>query len=179
MHTEKKLSSELKFKGNILTVYSDKVELENGRQSSRDVVRHKGAVCIAPVTDDGDLIFVRQYRYPVGRELLELPAGKLDSEGEPPLECAHRELEEETGFKAKNMTYLGSFLPSPGYCDEKIELYVATGLYSGTQNPDEDEFLDIVRIPIQKAEELVCDNSIDDGKTQLLILKTIKYLEKK
>ena len=178
MHTEKMLSSELKFKGNIITAYQDTVELENGKEATRDVVRHKGAVCVAPVTDKGEFLFVKQFRYPIGRELLELPAGKLDSIDEIPLECCQRELEEETGMRAKEIIYLGDYIASPGFCDEKISLYLARGLYSGIANPDDDEFLDVIPIPVEKAVEMVMDNSICDGKTQALILKAVKYMEK-
>lgn len=177
MHTEKQLSSELKYKGHIINVYSDTVELENKKSAHRDVVRHKGAVCVAPLTDKGEFLFVKQFRYPVGRELLELPAGKLDSLEEDPLDCAHRELEEETGMKAKEMIHLGTFVASPGFCDEKIEMYLARGLYSGVANPDDDEFLDVLPIPVNEALDMVMENKIDDGKTQLLILKALKYME--
>ena len=177
MHTEKQISSELKYKGHIINVYSDTVELENGKSAHRDVVRHKGAVCVAPLTDKGEFLFVKQFRYPVGRELLELPAGKLDSIAENPLDCAHRELEEETGMKAHEMIHLGTFVASPGFCDEKIEMYLARGLYSGVANPDDDEFLDVLPIPVNEALDMVMENKIDDGKTQLLILKALKYME--
>ena len=176
MHTEKTLSSELKYDGHIIKVYSDTVELENGKSAHRDVVRHKGAVCVAPLTDKGEFLFVRQYRYPIASELLELPAGKLDSAEENPLDCAHRELEEETGMRAGEMIHLGTYTASPGFCDEKIEMYLARGLYSGVANPDEDEFLDVIKIPVEKALQMVMDNKITDGKTQLLILKAHKYL---
>lgn len=179
MHTEKMLSSELKFKGNIITAYQDTVELENGKEATRDVVRHKGAVCVAPLTDNGEFLFVRQFRYPISRELLELPAGKLDGVDEIPLECCRRELEEETGMCAKEIIYLGDYIASPGFCDEKISLYLAYGLYSGVANPDEDEFLDVISIPTGKAVEMVMDNTICDGKTQLLILKAMEYIKNK
>ena len=178
MHTEKQISSDLKYNGHIINVYSDTVELENGKSAHRDVVRHKGAVCVAPLTDNGELLFVRQYRYPVSRELLELPAGKLDSLEEDPLDCAHRELEEETGMKAHEMISLGTYIASPGFCDEKIEMYLARGLYSGVADPDEDEFLDVLTIPLKDALDMVMDNKLCDGKTQLLVLKVLKYLEK-
>ncbi len=177
MHTEKQISSELKYKGHIINVFSDTVELENGKSAHRDVVRHKGAVCVAPLTDKGEFLFVRQYRYPVSRELLELPAGKLDSVSENPLDCAHRELEEETGMRAKEMIHLGTYVASPGFCDEKIEMYLARGLYSGVANPDEDEFLDVLSIPVKDAIDMVMENKIVDGKTQLLILKAAKFID--
>ena len=177
MHTEKKLSSELKYGGHIINVYSDTVELENGASAHRDVVRHKGAICVAPLNDKGELLFVRQFRYPIGRELLELPAGKRDSLDEDPLDCCHRELEEETGMRSEDIVHLGSYVASPGFCDEVIETYLARGLKNGVAHPDEDEFLDVVAIPLERAVEMVMNGEITDGKTQLLILKVAKYLE--
>lgn len=178
MHIEKKIDSKLEHKGNILTFYTDTVELENGKTATRDVIRHKGAVCIAPLTENGEFIFVKQYRYPIARELLELPAGKRESYDEDPLDCAHRELEEETGMKAREMTHLGVYLPAAAYCDEKIDLYLAQGLFYGTANPDDDEFLDIINIPIEQAVEMIMSGEIDDGKTQTLVLKAVNYLKK-
>lgn len=177
MHTEKMLSSELKFKGNIINAYTDTVELENGKCATRDVVRHKGAVCVAPITHDGQFVFVRQFRYPILCELLELPAGKYDSADEDPVDCCHRELEEETGMKARTLVDLGSFLPSPGFCDEKIRLFLAENLYNGQANPDDDEFLDVILIPIDKAVEMVMSGEITDGKTQALVLKAANYIK--
>jgi len=178
MHIEKKISSKLEHKGNILTFYTDTVELENGKNATRDVIRHKGAVCIAPLTDNGELLFVSQYRYPIARELLELPAGKRDSYDEDPLDCAHRELEEETGMKAGEMIHLGAYLPAAAYCDEKIDLYLARGLYQGKANPDDDEFIDVIKFPIERAVDMIMSGEIDDGKTQTLVLKVVNYLKK-
>ena len=178
MHKEEKLSSSCVYSGHIINVYSDTVTLENGAAAPRDVVRHKGAVAVAPVTDDGELIFVRQFRYPVSRELLELPAGKRDSENEEPLSCCVRELEEETGYRAERITHVGGFIASPGFCDERIELFVAEGLTKGCSHPDEDEFLDVVTIPVERAVEMVMSGEIEDGKTQALILKTALFLKK-
>lgn len=171
MHTEKKIKSELKYDGNVIKVYLDTVELENGKTATRDVVRHKGASCIAPLTDDGELIFVRQFRYPLGKEMLELPAGKLDSIDEDPYICAVRELKEETGCTAENIKYMGDFISTAGFCDENIRLYMATGLKMGDSDPDEDEFLDVVKIPLKKAVQMVMSGEISDGKTQSLVMK--------
>lgn len=179
MHTEKKINSELKFKGNVVEMYFDTVLLENGKEATRDVVRHKGAVCVAPMNDKGELIFVRQYRYALGRELLELPAGKYDSVGESPLDCCKRELEEETGCLADTIISMGSFISAPGFCDEKIELFFATGLTQKVAHPDEDEFLDVVKIPLEKAVQMIVSGEIEDGKTQALVLKCAKYIKTK
>ncbi len=171
MHTEKKIKSELKYDGNVIKVYRDTVELENKKIATRDVVRHKGASCIAPLTDNKELIFVRQFRYALGKEMLELPAGKLDSADEDPYLCAVRELKEETGCTAENIKYMGDFISTAGFCDENIRLYMATGLKMGECDPDDDEFLDIVKIPLDKAVEMVMSGEITDGKTQALVLK--------
>ena len=178
MHIEKKIDSKLEHKGNILTFYTDTVELENGKTATRDVIRHKGAVCIAPLTDKGEFLFVKQYRYPIACELLELPAGKRDSYDEKPIDCAHRELEEETGMKAHELIPLGTYLPAAAYCDELIHLYLARGLYNGVANPDDDEFLDVIAIPVETAVEMIMNGEINDGKTQALVLKAVNYLKK-
>ena len=179
MHTEKKLKSELKYDGNIIKVYFDTVELENGKEATRDVVRHKGAACVAPLTDDGKLIFVRQFRYPIGKELIELPAGKLDTIDEDPYLCAVRELKEETGCTAEKITYLGDFISTAGFCDENIRLYMATGLDFGDMKLDEDEFLDTLQIPLDEAKKMVLSGEIIDGKTQALVLKVCALTESK
>lgn len=178
MHKETKIKSELKYDGKIIKVYLDHVELENGAVATRDVVRHKGAACVAPITDDDCLIFVKQFRYPIGREMLELPAGKLDHIGEDPYLCAVRELKEETGFTSSNITYLGDFISTAGFSDENIRLYMATDLVKGEASPDEDEFLDVIKIPISKALEMVMSGEIADGKTQALVLKVCNILKK-
>lgn len=179
MHTEKQIKSEIKYDGHVIEVYLDTVELENGKTAFRDVVRHKGAACVAPLTNNGELIFVRQYRYPLGRELLELPAGKLDTKDEDPYLCAIRELKEETGCTADNVEYMGDFISTAGFSDENIRLYLATGLHMGENNLDEDEFLDIEKIPLDEAVRMVMSGEIIDGKTEALVLKVWKKLQDK
>lgn len=171
MHTEKQIKSDLKYDGYVVKVYLDTVELENGAVATRDVVRHNGASCVAPLTENNELIMVRQYRYALGRELLELPAGKLNSKDEDPYLCAVRELQEETGAIADNMEYMGDFISTAGFSDENIRLYLATGLHIGDNNLDEDEFLDVVKIPLDKALTMVISGEITDGKTQALVMK--------
>ncbi|MBE6701387.1 MAG: NUDIX hydrolase [Ruminococcaceae bacterium] len=178
MHTEKKIKSEVKYDGQIIKVFLDTVELENGAIATRDVVRHKGAACVAPLTENNELIFVKQFRYPLGKELLELPAGKLDTYDEDPYLCAVRELKEETGCEAEKIEFMGSFISTAGFCDENIRLYMATGLREGSSNPDEDEFLDVVKIPLKEAVDLVLSGEITDGKTQALVLKVASKLNK-
>ncbi|MBQ8337649.1 MAG: NUDIX hydrolase, partial [Oscillospiraceae bacterium] len=151
-------------------VCHDSVLLENGETALREVVYHNGGVCVLPLTDSGEVIFVKQFRYPYKEEVLELPAGKLNL-GEDPFESAVRELKEETGAEAKKYTPLGRLYPSPGYCGEIITMYLAEELSFGEQNLDEDEFLDTVKIPFEKAVEMVLAGEIPDAKTQTALLK--------
>lgn len=174
--TEKTLNSELKFDGKILHVYKDTIELPNKKEAFREYIKHIGAVCVIPVTNDGNVILVKQYRYAVERELLEIPAGKLDSSDEDPLDAAIRELKEETGAVAEKITPLGLYLGSPAILSEKIHMYLATGLTFGETSPDEDEFLEICKIPLEKAVEMVLDGEIPDGKTQAAILRAAAML---
>ena len=155
---EKTIDSEVKYEGKILTVCSDKAELENGAIVSRDVIRHSGGVGVVPVTDEGDVLFVRQFRYPFQKVLMEIPAGKLNAG-------------EETGCTCKQFRYMGYMIPTPAYCQEITHMYLATGLEGGKQNLDDDEFLEVVKIPLDKAVEMVMNGEIEDGKTQLALLK--------
>ncbi len=169
-HTETRLDSREIYDGKVVHLYVDTVRLENGATATREVIRHQGAVCVVPVCDNGDVLLVRQFRYPFGKTLLELPAGKRDP-GEPLAACARRELAEETGATAKTMTYLGAFYPSVAYLDEVIFLLVAEGLTMGEAHPDEDEFLDVVRMPLSEAVQLALTGKIPDGKTQAALLQ--------
>ena len=169
---EKTLSSATLYKGKIVNLRVDDAELPNGETAKREVVEHPGGVCVAALTDRDELLFVRQFRYPYGEVIAELPAGKL-SPGEDPLACGKRELREETGAAAERYRSLGRLYPSPGYCDEVIHLYLATGLSFGESCPDDDEFLEVERIPLESAAQLVLDNEIADAKTQTAVLKTL------
>ena len=175
-HFEKTLSEKEVFNGRIIRVCHDEVLLENGQKALREVVYHNGGVCILPLCENGDVLFVKQFRYPYKEEVLELPAGKLEK-GEEPLESGKRELLEEVGARAESFTSLGKLYPSPGYCGEIISMFLAEDLSFENQNLDEDEFLDVVRIPLDKAVEMVMENKIPDSKTQTAILKA--YLLKK
>lgn len=174
---EKTLSSETIYNGRIIEVINDKVELENGKTAYREVVKHPGGVCIAALTHENELLFVRQFRYPYKEVVLELPAGKLEK-GQNPLENGKRELLEETGASGRCYVSLGQLYPSPGYCGEIIHMYFCRVESFGETNPDEDEFLDIEKIPLDKAVEMVLNNRIADAKTQTAILKTAMLLEK-
>lgn len=173
---EKTVKKNYMFNGRIINVRKDDALLPNGVPCTREVVEHNGGVCIAPLTDKNELIFVRQFRYPYGEVLLELPAGKLEL-GEDPFEAGKRELEEETGTVASKYMNCGKFYPSPGYTSEIIYLYAAKGLTSTHMHPDDDEFLEVEKIPVKKAVQMVLDNEIVDGKTQALVLKIGAMLE--
>ncbi len=174
---ETPVEQEVKYEGRIIRLRVDKAQLPNGRIATREVVEHNGGVCIAALTEQQDLLFVRQFRYPYQEVVLELPAGKIDK-GEEPLACGKRELTEETGASAQQYRSLGRLYPSPGYCGEVIHLFLATGLSFGRMNPDEDEFLEVERIPLEKAVQMVLDNEVPDAKTQVAVLKTWALLQK-
>ncbi len=173
---EKTIESKVAYNGKILTVCSDKVELENGAEAYRDVIRHSGGVCVVPITDNNEVLMVRQFRYPFAEVLLEIPAGKLN-EGEDHYVCGRRELEEETGCTCSEYRYLGCLYPTPAYCSEITHMYLARGLSSGKQHLDDDEFLEIEKIPLDKAVQMVLNNEIPDAKTQLALLKAKAILD--
>lgn len=175
---EKTLSAQPIYDGRIIHVHVDDVELENGTVAKREVVEHPGGVSVAVLTEDNELIFVRQFRYPYKKVLLELPAGKLEP-GEDPFEAVKREQLEETGTKGEGYISLGEVYPTPGYCGEIIRLWACRAV-SGQQelSLDEDEFLDTERIPLERAVEMVCNNEIPDAKTQIGILKTAQLVKK-
>lgn len=168
--TEKTVKKNTIYTGRIITVRNDDIELPNGNSAQREVVEHPGGVTIAALTDDNELLFVRQFRYPYAEVIPELPAGKLEK-GEDPFESGKRELKEETGAAAEHYYDIGKFYPTPGYCGEIIHMYLATGLSFGEQNLDEDEFLDVEKIPLKKAVEMVMSGEIRDGKTQAGVMK--------
>ena len=177
--SEKMLKKNYVFHGNIINVRQDMALLPNSNIATRDVVEHKGGVCIVPLCDNNDVVLVRQFRYPYLQVVTEIPAGKRDSADEEPLECGKRELKEEIGATAKEYTFLGELYPSPGYCDEVIYMYLATGLTFGDTDLDEDEFLEIERMPLKKAVDMVLSGEIKDAKTQAALLKTYYLLQNK
>ncbi len=178
MHLEEKqLSSDLKYDGRIVKLYSDTVQLENGKTTLREVVRHPGGVCVVALTEENEVLFVRQFRYPHGKALLEIPAGKLEP-GEDHRSCGLRELKEETGCTCDSFEYLGKLLPTPAYDTEVIHMYFARGLHSGEQHLDDNEFLEVEKIPLDKAVEMIMNNEISDAKTQVAVLKTKMLLSK-
>lgn len=168
--TETPLEQEYAYKGKIINLRVDKALLPNGVHAKREVVEHPGGVCVAALTEKNELLFVRQFRYPYQEVVLEIPAGKL-SPGEDPLACGKRELKEETGAEAARYEFLGKLYPSPGYCGEIIYMYLAEGLSFGEMNPDEDEFLEVERIPLETAVQQILSGDIVDAKTQAAVLK--------
>ena len=168
---ESPLASELIYDGKIVHLYKDTVTLPNGQPAIREVIRHVGAVCVVPLTDEGEVICVRQFRYPHAKVLLEIPAGKLDSKAEDHVEAALRELQEETGARCEKLTSLGQLLSTPAFVDEVIDMYLAEGLTFGDTSPDEDEFLDVVRIPLSNMVDSILQGEITDAKTQAAVLK--------
>lgn len=168
---EKTRSSDTKFEGRIIKVLLDEVELENGKTAKREVVCHNGGVCVAALTEKDEILLVRQFRYPYKEVLLELPAGKLEK-GEDPFEAVKREQMEETGTAGEHYTFLGNLYPSPGYCGEIIRIWACRISEKGEMHLDEDEFLEVERIPLEKAVQMVLDNEVPDAKTQVAVLKT-------
>ena len=167
---EKKLSSEKVFDGVLLHVRKDEVELPNGHKAVREWIEHPGASAIIPLLPDNQIILVRQFRYPVGQVTLEVPAGKLDKKGEDPIICAERELSEETGYTAGKIWKLTTIATTVGFSDEVIHLYAATDLTKGMQHPDEDEFINVVKVPLTAALQMVETGKIIDAKSIISIL---------
>lgn len=168
---EKQIERKNIFEGKVINVYHDRVLLPNGKTAFREIVAHKGGVCVLPITDDNEIILVEQYRYPYSKTVLEIPAGKRDSLEEEPLSAAKRELLEEIGATSDSFTFLGELYPTPGYCGEVIYMYKAENLKFSAPCPDEDEFLNIIKIPFDKALEMVLNGQLRDAKTQTAILK--------
>ena len=173
---EHKLSSEKVFDGALLHIEHWQVRLPDGRTALREVARHIGAVAVVPVDDEGCVTVVYQYRPAIGRVMLEIPAGKLDTADEDRLEAARRELREETGLTADSWTRLADIVPSPGYLTERITLFLAKGLKQGETDPDDDEFLNVERIPLKELVERVMRGEIEDAKTQSGLLMAARAL---
>jgi len=174
---EKTLSSDLVYKGKIINLKVDRVELTGGRTAVREVVGHAGAVAVVAVDSDENVLLVRQYRYPAGKELLEIPAGMVE-QGEDSLSSAKRELEEETGAKALSWQYLFGFYSSPGFCDEYLRVYLARELEFTSQNLDEDESIEPVKIPLGKVPEEIERGGIEDAKSIAGLLGAFRLIGK-
>ncbi|MDR1131115.1 MAG: NUDIX hydrolase [Oscillospiraceae bacterium] len=163
------------YKGLIINATLDRVALQTGEHTLREVVEHPGGVAVIPVDGEGYVYCVRQFRYPMNAHLLEVPAGKLET-GEAPIRCAERELSEETGITAGEYTDLGRFYPSPGFCRETIYLYLARDLHFGQAHPDRHELLDVQRIHLDELIGLVMANALADAKTVIAVLKAKRLL---
>jgi ADP-ribose pyrophosphatase len=173
---EKKIKTETVYKGIIVNVRRDIAELQNGSHADREIVEHPGGVGIVPLTKDNKVLMVRQFRYPMMEEVLEIPAGKLN-DGEDPFECAVRELSEETGCTAGRYIDLGASYPSPGYCGEILHIYLALDLRYGEKHLDVDELLSVEAIAIDDLIKRIMANELPDGKTMIGIMKAKRFLE--
>lgn len=179
MHlSEETLHVEEIYNGKILKLTKDTVRLEDGKTSIREVVHHSGGVCVLALTDDKEVFFVKQFRYPFKEALLELPAGKREI-GEDPMECGIRELKEEVGATAKEIIPLGCVYPTVAYDTEIIYMYLAKGLDFGRQKLDEGEFLDVMKMPLEEAYQMVMEDKLPDAKTQIAVLKAYTMIHKK
>ena len=173
---EKKISSERVFDGFLLHLNKDEIELPNGHRATREWIEHPGASAIIPLLPDNQIILVRQFRYPVGKVTLEVPAGKLDKVGEDPLECAKRELSEETGYTAGKIWKLTTIATTVGFSNEYIHLYAASDLTAGKVHPDSDEFINVVKMPLTAALQMVETGKIYDAKSAVSILLLAKQV---
>lgn len=161
----KRIKRELKYKGTIIDFYQDTVEINGDHTAVWDFISHKGAAAVVPVTEDGKILMVRQYRNALDRYTLEIPAGALDQEGEPGRECAARELEEETGYRSERLDWLITLRTTVAFCNEKIEVYVAEDLIPTVQHLDEDEFIDVQAYDLEELKEKIFNREIEDAKT--------------
>ena len=171
---EKTLHSEEIFSGKVISLHLQDVELPNGKQSKREIIKHPGAVAILAITDDKKVVMVEQYRKALERTIVEIPAGKLEK-GEEPALCARRELEEETGYECESLELLTSFYTSPGFADEIVHVYLATGLTKKENSAalDEDEFVNLEELTLEEAQQYVQEQKIYDAKT----IFAVQYLQ--
>ena len=176
IYEEKTVSTKRIYDGIVVNLRVDTVELPDGKTALRDIVEHPGGVGIVAITDDNKILMVKQYRKPIEKAIIELPAGKLDKNEDHEV-CGRRELEEETGYKAKEFTYLGYMYPSPGFDDEVTHLYLARDLYKGEVNLYEDEYLDVYKFDISEVKEMIMNNEINDAKTVIGFFKAMEYLK--
>ena len=174
----KRINRELKFKGKIVDFYQDTIEVEGNRHSTYDFIDHVGAAAVVPVTDDGKILMVKQYRNALDQFTLEVPAGALESRDEPGIECASRELEEETGYKCENLEWLITLRTTVAFCNESIEIFVARELIPSRQNLDDNEFIEVRAYSMGELKEKIYSGEIQDSKTiSALLAYEIKYCQ--
>lgn len=172
----KRVKRELKFKGKIIDFYQDTMEINGDHTVIWDFIKHKGAAAVVPVTDEGKILMVRQYRNALERYTLEIPAGALDTADEPGITCASRELEEETGYRSENLEWLINLRTTVAFCNEKIEVFVARNLIPSKQHLDEDEFIDLGAYTMEELKEKIYSGEIEDAKTvSALLAYEVKY----
>lgn len=176
IYEEKTMKSEKIYEGKILSVRIDTVELPDKKYSKREIVEHPGAVAIVPITDDGQLVLVKQFRKATESVLLEIPAGKLEL-NEQPYDCAKRELKEETGLDAEKVEKVLDYFSSPGFTNEKVHIFIASGVISGEANPEDDEYIDIVKVNFDEALKMINDGTIKDGKTIIGVLTAYNIIK--
>jgi ADP-ribose pyrophosphatase len=173
---EKKRSSDQVYDGKLLKVFVDEVELPDGSSSTRDWIKHPGACAVVPIFDNGDILLIEQFRYCCKQVFIEVPAGKIDK-NESPDKTAERELKEETGILADNIHYIGHFYPAIGYSDEVIHIYAAKNLKVEHQNPDDDEFVTLLRIPFTEAMQMIETGEITDGKSIVCLQRVWNWMQ--
>ena len=166
----KRVSRELAYTGTVLKIYKDRMEFSNGNHEDWDFIHHDGAAAVIPVMDDGKILMVTQYRNALERDTLEIPAGKLDAPGEPGIECARRELEEETGYRAENIEWLMDLRTTVAFCDEKVEIFLARDLKPAKQHLDENEFIQVKAYTLEELREMIFTGKIEDSKTIAALL---------
>ncbi len=178
IYNEKTVSSKEIFDGRIIRLRVDMVKMPGGNLAEREIIEHPGGVGIVAITDNDEIIMVKQFRKPLEKAIYEIPAGKLDK-GEDHRLCGIRELGEETGYSAENFIYLGHMYPSPGFADEVTHLYLATGLTPGEAHLDPDEYLDIEYIKTSKVVDMIMNNEINDAKTIFGVFKSLEYMKRR
>ena len=171
---EATVASQRVYEGRLINLHVDTVRLENGRLTKREIVEHPGAVAVVALDEDANVILVRQFRKPTEKKLLEIPAGTLEA-GEEPIACARRELKEETGYRAERMEPIGGFFSSPGFCTEYIHVYLATGLKKGHSALEDDEAIEIIKIPSSDIPSMVSQGKICDGKSIVGLLSVLLF----
>lgn len=177
MEEIRRINRELVYKGHIIDMYKDTVEIPNGNVAEWDFIGHKGAAAVIPVTNDGKILMVRQYRNALDRYTVEIPAGGLENKDEPMIKCAARELEEETGYKSDNLEFLLSLRTTVAFCNEKIEVFLARDLKKTKQHLDEDEYIDVVSYDVEELVDMIYAGKIEDSKTVAAVLAYYaKYL---